>query len=89
MKTKYKTTASVDKILDIAFVFSVEDINDDVSTAYGISNLYLLRFQADERTYKPVQGHHKFACKSPNRYLNRSLTSVVIWYGICRIQDVL
>lgn len=88
VKTKYKIVVSIINIVDFAFVFTMNDVEEDVIIYYGISNCYLLRYQTDNGTLEPIQNHIRFPCESEDYYCNRS-TIAKIWYGICTIQDTL
>lgn len=86
-RTKYQVVISVDDIIDYAFIFSHDDIEQDVISYYGICHAYLVRFQFDNGVVEPVEGFFKFPCESePERFYERSHVAK-IWYGVTRIQD--
>lgn len=84
----YKISVSVDKIIDLAFIFSLDDMEDDVTNFFGISNCYLLRHQIDKGKHEPIQHFVKFPCESDD-YMCCTSSVAKIWYDICSIQDVM
>lgn len=89
MKTKYTVVVSEKDIIDYAFIFTLEDIEEDLINFYGITNCYLLRFQIDDGIIIDIINYLTFPCESDDYYFSQRSYHAKIWYGICKIQDAL
>lgn len=88
LKTKQKIVVSIDEVIDFAFIFQIRNLEDDCINYGGISNCYLLRFQAEDGIINDVEHHQRFPCDSPQHRMHQS-TMATIWHGISCLQDSL
>jgi hypothetical protein len=89
VKTRYKVVVRREDIIDFAFIFSLQDVEEDAINYFGITNCYLLRFQVDNGLHEDVIDYIKFPCESDEYLLDDRSISANIWCGICRIQDAM
>lgn len=89
VKTTGRIVVNIHDIVDFAFIFKYDNIEDDFVEYGGINNCFLIRYQLDEGVYEDIKGYLKFPCDSSSHpFYNRS-SIATIWHGITNIQETL
>jgi hypothetical protein len=91
VKTPNRVIATINDIIDVCFVFDLENIEDGRAFGLGISNCYLCRYYylPDNQQIEPFKLEERFASDNPQHTSTRRCTSSILWYSICALQDVI
>ena len=91
VKTPFTVIADIDDIIDVCFVFDLDNIEDGHVFGLGIRNCYLCRYYylPDNQRIEPFKLEESFASDNPLHTSSRRCTSSILWYSICALQDVI
>ena len=89
VKTKNKIVVKINDIIDYAFIFEINNLDEYVIDFGGICNCYLVRYQYDNNELLEIQNFLSFPCDSSHHQFWERSSMAIIWNGICCLQDTL
>jgi hypothetical protein len=93
MKELVQTTAVIDvnasSVVDIAFLFQLDDIISGTALCQGIRNCFLIRYQYYNGSYSTKIKFQTFPSHHPHHTYFSTCFLFRIWSCICKIQDIL
>lgn len=89
IQTRKKWITTINKVIDLAFVFSLSDVDAGFVNHGGINNCYLIRYRRLNEEIEDIGCTYSFPCQSPMHIHFRKSTSRIIWNGIMSLQEVL
>ena len=87
--------AKPENIVDICFVFHMDDVDNGLVNGQGIRNCYLCRFhyistQSDDKFLHPIENHESSFPSELREYKgldSKDCTSSILWYRLSDLQD--
>jgi hypothetical protein len=89
VQTRKKHSTTINEIIDLAFVFTLSDVEAGKVTHAGIRNCFLLRYRSNNDVLENVGYTYTFPCESPMHIHFRSSSSNTVWNGIVGLQDIM
>lgn len=89
VKTRNKIIVTIEDVVDFAFIFRINNLDEDVIEYGGIRNCFLLRYQYENDQLEDVQHFLCFPCDSCHHTFWDRSSMAIVWHGICCVQDAL